>query len=151
MKLYPPYTKWKVEVLNPENFHQFLLENIESNNSNHLANLKGKLNKDEFFVERRFGNSNTARPQIKGIIETSNIGKQTLILSIESKKNLLYIVSFFAIIMSITAILRSNPLVLIGIPITAIWFYIIGFILHNLELKKTRIELNRILEKALMG
>jgi len=149
MKLYPPYKNWKVEIRNPDSFHQFLLENIETNNPNHLANFKGRLNKNTFFVERKLVHANTSRPQIKGVIETSPNGKQTLILSIESKKYLLYIVGSFAIIMSVIAILRSNPLVLIGIPIAAIWFYIVGLVLHLVELKKTKVELNKIMEQAL--
>ncbi|WP_117885720.1 hypothetical protein [Aureibaculum luteum] len=148
MKLYPPYKNWKTEIRNPDKFLQFLVENIETNNSKHSAPYKGKLSVNEFLVERKLVHYNTARPQIKGIIKISDNGKQIIVLTIESRKYLLYIVSVFAIIMSATAILRSNFLVLLGIPITAIWFYIVGLILHNIELKKTKVELNRIMEKA---
>ena len=148
MRIYPPYNKWKTEIRNPKKFHQFLMENIETNNTNHIAKLKGKLNENGFFVERKLVHNNSARPQIKGVIKTSQNGKQTLTLSIESKKHLLYIVGVFTIIMSFTAISRSTPLMLIGIPIAGVWFYIIGIILFNMELKKTKALLSKIIEKA---
>ena len=148
MKLFPPYKNYKIEIHNPDKFRQYLEESIEYNNTNHSASLEGTLGKDYFFVQRKLFNSNTFRPQIKGVIKTSTDGKQTLIMSIESKKHLLYLVITIASILVFTAIIRSKPLVLIGIPITMLWFYILGFIFHNIELTKTKAELDSIMETA---
>lgn len=143
MKLYPPYNNWEVEIQNLEEFQKYLKKNIES------GSLKGKISQTDFQVERKLVYYNTGRPQIKGIIEASPIGKAKLSLSIVSRNTFLYVLGFFAIMMSITAISQSNPIVLIGIPIAGIWFYIIGLILHNIEIRKTKIELERILKKAI--
>lgn len=148
MKIYPPYKTWKVTITNPEKFKQYLLENIEYNNSNHNAVLKGKFQGNKFIVERKLFYYNTNRPQIKGVIETLNEGKQVLSLSIESSNSLLYIVSAFSILIIITAVFQVKPFVLFGIPVMVVWFYIGGLILHNIELKKTKAELNKIIQQA---
>lgn len=148
MKIYPPYKTWKVEISNPKKFNQYLLENIEYNNSNHNAVLKGKLQENKFIIERKLFYYNTNRPQIKGIMETLNEEKQVLSLSIESSNSLLYIVSAFSILMIITAIYQAKPFVLLGIPVMVVWFYIGGLILHRIELKKTIFELNKIIQQA---
>lgn len=148
MRIYPPFKQWKTEIKNSESFFQFLKENIETNNSNHKAVLKGKLNEKEFLVERKLFSNNTARPQIKGEIIRSKEGGQVLNISIERHKVFFYFMAIICLLIIILSVFNSLIFALIIIPVFLAWFYLTGFILHSLELGKTKIELFKILEKA---
>lgn len=148
MRLYPPYKKHTVDIKCPTEFLAFLKDNIESHNSNHDARLKGVITEDGFKVEKKSIFYNSGRPQIRGIITSTEVGKKKLTAYIESYNFLFILMLIFALMVLITAVIQSNYLVLIGIPVSTVWFYVCGFLLSRIEIKRTKAELKNILEAA---
>ncbi len=148
MIIYPPYKKWKTVINDPVEFEQYLADSIETNCTNYKAKYKGRLSSSEFIIERKLHHHNFNRPQIRGIITCNSNNEQELTLTIESRKSLLYVVSVFSIIIGLTSIFRQDVIVLMVIPIIALWFWFVGLILHLLEIRKTKLEIVLILENA---
>ena len=148
MTIYPPYTKWKTIIKEPSKFDLFLKQNIDTIDSETSFKYKGKLSLSNFLIERKLGYYNTNRPQIQGVINQNSKGEQELTLSIKSKNNILFPPIVLSGIILLTSIFRQKPIVLIAIPIVIFWFWLIGLILHQIELKKTKLEIKLILENA---
>lgn len=148
MTIYPPYKKWKTVINDPLKFEQFLKDNIDSCNTGRYTKYQGKLSSSDFFIERKLTHFNGNRPQIRGVIERNSNDEQELTLTIESRKTLLYIVLVFSVVIMLTSILKLNPLVLVLILPLAIWFWFVGLILHQIELRKTKLEIELILQNA---
>lgn len=148
MTIYPPYKKWKTVIKDPAKFNEFLKTNIDSCDTGRYTKYQGKLSSSDFLIERKLSHYNTNRPQIRGEIKRNPNNEHELTLSIESRKTIFYIVLIFSVIMVLTAIFRQNALVLIGVPVVVFWFWFVGLILHRIELRKTKLEIELILQNA---
>lgn len=148
MKIFPPYKSWTTEIKNPELFSNYLKSKIETNCTNHQADLVGNLNTSGFLVKIKNTRFNNNPPLIKGIIAINPNGKQVLTMTIESSKISFYIVLFLSFLLVFSSIINSKPSVLLAIPIITLWIWLGFLILHLSGLNKTKKELHEILTKA---
>jgi hypothetical protein len=148
MKLYPPYSEITAEVRNPQKFMQFLKENTDSCHTGRPTRYKGDFNSNGFIIERNLNTYNTSRPQIHGVMNTNPSGVIQLSISIQSRKTIFYFASVFSVLLVLMAIVQLNPSILLFVPIPVIWFWVVGLVLHQIELGKTKLEVDFLLDKA---
>ncbi|MFK7787438.1 MAG: hypothetical protein AB8B56_20105 [Crocinitomicaceae bacterium] len=148
MKIYAPYTEWKTEINDLSIFEEFLKESTDTSGTGRYTRYKGRISPTDFVIERNLDHQNANRPQIHGVIESNSSGKTELTLTIQSKKLLLYFFLVFAAAITLIAIIQLNPFALFGILIVAFWLWLMGLIFHQIELGKTKLEVEFLLEKA---
>lgn len=148
MRIFPPYKSWTTEIKDPELFINYLKSKIETNCTNHHADLVGNLNSSGFLVKIKNTRFNNNPPLIKGIIATNHNGKQILTMTIQSGKTSFYSVLFFSFLLAFSSMINSNPSVLLAIPIIILWIWLGFLFLHLSGLNKTKRVLHEILNKA---
>ena len=147
MRLYPPFTKTLIEIKDIIEFKEYLNKTVETNNTNHSARLRGKITDSGFKVEKKLHYYNAWRPKIVGKYGKAN-GKDSLTLHLELGNLIPISIAVFLFFIIVTGIIKKS---LYAVPIiltVIIFFYIMGLIFYQIDLKKTKHEINHIIEKA---
>ena len=146
MRLYPPFKKTKVKIENPSEFYGYLKSNIGMRETTHNGSLIGEINEDGFKVERKFSHFNGGRTIIRGQFEK---GKENyLTIYLECRNGPIIFITLVLMYILIMGIVKKS-IYSIHIMISVSIFFYFGFwILYLVDLKKTKIEMYKIIKKA---
>ncbi len=144
MRIYPPYSKTRVRIANPEAFRNYLTQKIRQYGKGYDDDvLVGKINGDTFISEVERSYYNTARPIIKGKIKDGH-----LTISIGIRDVALIIPLGFILIFLIMGIIKMK---LIAIPLAifvSLFLYLLFWILFAIEIKSTKRHVEEVIDKA---
>ena len=149
MRIYPPYKKKIVQIRNPEKFRSYLADVTEVWNTNHHARYVGTVSDKGFLVHIKRHTFDTFRPRIRGVYAKSADNTEFLTIHLEFKKQPMLFLMYFLFFVIIAGLIKGSlypiiPIVIIG----PVFFYLLGWVFYQIDLKKTQIELEYLVSKA---
>ncbi len=150
MNIFPPFKKTKLKLVNPERFKDYVREITEDKygNSNHRAKMKGTISESGFLLEKKTYYSNTFKPKIKGKYIKKNDNLVELELSIESNNFPILLITPILIFCIYGAMTNSIKYAILIFMICLPIIYLMSWIFYQIEYKKTKTELNNLIDKA---
>lgn len=144
MRIYPPYSKTRVRIANPEAFRNYLTQKIRQYGKGYGDDvLVGEIKGDEFISEVERSYYNTARPIIRGKINNDHL---TISIGI---RNVALIIPFgFVLIFLIMGIIKMKLIVIPLAIFVSLFLYLLFWILFAIEIKSTKRHVEEIIEKA---
>ena len=149
MKLYPTENSTEVIIKDYNSFITKLSHLTERNfeYKKHTTIFQGTIKKDSFVLIKKLIHNNSFRPAIKGTISED---KKSLKLEIVNNRPHLYFLGIVLLAVILFGIFSKNIIVFFSIIITTfIFFYLLGWILFNKDLKPTREGIKTIKRIAL--
>ena len=143
MKLFPPFSRKIVDIPNKQKFITSLKRVTETHHTLKGSRYKGKINKFHFLIKRKSNIFNTNRPRIKGRFKNGN----QLIIEIVSRKFIPIIIFGMGVLTELLGIYKDWKLATLLSFIVILFLYCGMWILHLIELKKTKAEIDFIINE----
>lgn len=150
MRIFPPFKKIKVKIKNPESFKDYIREITEPKygNTNHIAKLKGTISKSGFLLEKKTNIMNSVKPRIKGKYIRKNDKIEEVELNIESTNFPILAIIMMLIFCVYGAFIKSFEYAFLIFIVGFLFIYLISWVLFLIDLKKTLVELNDLIDRA---